>query len=111
MPRTVEKLGENRTEANEKKADWPYISSIGDTLRATVVCRDEDSIYDTWKRLNQEFKVDKNGRLKNNFADANFKSVKKGSREVPPDILMNAVFVRLEPCRLSQKSRFIMCKS
>ena len=65
------------------KRQWPFVTTIGDFLRASVVCNDIDALDRAWASVRDGFKVcDGHGRLKNHL---------RTKEERPPDMLVNVV--------------------
>ena len=66
----------------ERREDgqWPFVTTIGDSLRASVVCNDIDALDRAWASVRDGFKVcDGHGRLKNHL---------RTKEERPPDMLV-----------------------
>ena len=68
----------------------------GDALRASVVCKDGQSVAETWSRLQEGFDI---FECKNNFATAGKDPdpIKNWWTERPPDMLINGV-LKVDGC-------------
>ena len=44
--------------------EWPYCSSLGDTLRASMSCPNVETLVDCWARLDAAFDIKTTGRVK-----------------------------------------------
>ena len=45
------KVNEYRDEHGNNESSWPFVSYVGDMLRASIVCVDGDGVYNAWKRI------------------------------------------------------------
>ena len=65
LERFVVKTAEYRAEA-KGDSKWPFVSQVGDLLRATLICVDGDALYGAVQRIIAVFDLrEGNGRLKN----------------------------------------------
>ena len=63
--RIREKIKEAMKEHNNTMELWPYIQTIGDLLRASIVLRSFDTYADAWQKVERGFDLrDGRGRLK-----------------------------------------------
>ena len=58
------KVIEYREEASEKGHEWPYCTSLGDSLRASISCPDVTTLIECWGRLEDGLAIKTTGRLK-----------------------------------------------
>ena len=60
--RTLAKVEEYSTEGD--CSEWPFVTKVGDLLRASIVCATGDDIYEAWSRVSGGFDVrEGRGRL------------------------------------------------
>ena len=80
VARAKEKVVEYRKKG---RGEWPFVSNLGDLLRASVVCRRPEHVLRAWQGISAPGSGFTVQRLKNNMDTA---------KPIPPDMLLNALF-------------------